>query len=387
MKEEKIKYGMVGGGPGAFIGEIHRKAAALDGEIELVAGAFSSDPEKSILQGNKLLLDTGRVYKSYQEMAENESKLPKDKKIDFVSIVTPNNSHFQIIKSFIDAGINILCDKPLAITIEEAEEINKLVKKNNIIFGLTYNYTGYPMVKQAREIIKLGKIGKIRKLVIEYPQGWLSTYLEGKNMKQAVWRTDPKKAGISGCIGDIGSHSENLIHYIARLQIEEIFSDLTIFVPKRKLEDDGNVLIHFKEGARGILYASQISAGEENNHKIRVYGEKGSIEWQHDDQNSLHLKMLGEPELIYKRGNDYLEEIVKHNTRLPSGHPEAFIEAFSNIYLNFARTIKAIKNNKEPNDFDLDFPKISDGVRGVYFINQVVESSNKREWVNFNFKY
>ncbi len=384
--ERKIKYGMVGGGPGSFIGAVHRKAAALDGYTELVAGAFSSSPEKSKQMGKELLLDPSRVYGSYKEMAEKEAKLPEGERIDFVSITTPNNTHFEIAKTFIEAGINVVCDKPMTTTLEDAEELCRLVKKHDVVFALTHNYTGYPMVKQARELVKKGILGEIRKIVVEYPQGWLSTYLEGTGAKQAVWRTDPKQAGISSCIGDIGTHAENLARYITGLEMEELIADLTTFVPNRKLEDDGNILIHYSGGARGILYASQISVGEENNLRIRVYGTDASLEWHQENPNYLYVKYGNGPEKVYKRGNDYLDEIAKHNSRLPFGHPEGFIEAFANIYVNVSRTIAARLAGEKPSEYDLDFPTVQDGAIGVHFIYKTVESSKKRAWVDARYK-
>jgi predicted dehydrogenase len=377
----KLRYGMVGGGPGAFIGAVHRKAAALDGEMELVAGAFSSKPEKSKQQGAELFLQLPRVYNSYQEMAEKESRLPQDERIDFVAIVTPNHTHFDIAKAFITAGFHVVCDKPMTTTLADAEELCRLVKRHGVIFALTHNYTGYPMVKQARELVRQGKLGAIRKIVVEYPQGWLSTLLEGKGAKQAVWRTDPNQAGVAGCFGDIGSHAENLAHYITGLEIEELCADLTTFVPGRKLDDDANTLVHYEGGARGIMYASQISVGEENNLRIRVYGAEASLEWRQEDPNYLYVRRSNEPMQIYKRGNNYLAPIAAHNSRLPSGHPEAFIEAFANIYRNAGRTIAAKISGVAPGEFEADFPTVQDGARGVHFIHAVVQSSQQRGWM------
>lgn len=378
---------MVGGGPGAFIGDVHRKAAALDGEIELVAGAFSSTPEKSYEQGRLLYLNPDRVYGSYKEMAEKEALLPPGERIDFVSIVTPNHTHFDIAKTFIEAGFHVVCDKPMTLTVEESEELCRLVAKHDVVFALTHNYTGYPMVKEARSLVQQGKLGEIRKIVVEYPQGWLSTFLEGEGAKQAVWRTDPKQAGVSSCIGDIGSHAENLAHYITGLEMEEICADLTTFVPGRKLDDDGNILVRYTNGARGILYASQISVGEENNLTIRVYGTEASLEWHQEEPNSLLVKYQNAPRQIYTRGNDYLSDAAKHNTRIPSGHPEAFIEAFANIYRNAARTIAAKISGGEPSAFDLDFPTVQDGARGVHFIHKAVESAKSdAKWVDARYQ-
>lgn len=380
----KITYGMVGGGPGAFIGAVHRMAAVLDGRMELAAGSFSSNPEKSKQTGETLLLPTSRVYGSYQEMAEKESRLPPGERIDFVSIVTPNSSHFKIAKAFIEAGFNVICDKPMTTTLEDAEALCGLVKKRGVVFALTHNYTGYPMVKQAKEMVRKGEIGKVRKIVVEYPQGWLHADLDAQGAKQAVWRTDPSQAGVSSCIGDIGTHAENLVRYITGLEIEEICADLTTFVQGRRLEDDGNILVHYKGGARGILYASQISIGEENSLKIRVYGEKASLEWRQENPNYLSLKSDG-PELIYKRGNGYLESVVAANTRIPSGHPEGFIEAFANIYRNAADTLAAKLEGLSPDPVVLDFPTVRDGAIGVNFIHKTVESGRKRGWINASY--
>ncbi|MFK7845415.1 MAG: Gfo/Idh/MocA family protein [Rhodothermales bacterium] len=378
----KVRYGMVGGGPGAFIGGVHRKAAALDGEIELIAGAFSSSPEKSKQQGEELFLDPSRVYGSYAEMAEKESKLPLGERIDFVSIVTPNNSHFAIAKTFLEAGFHVICDKPMTMTVEESEELCRLVKKHDAVFALTHNYTGYPMVKQAKQMVKDGKLGEIRKVVVEYPQGWLATFLEAEGAKQAVWRTDPKQAGVSSAIGDIGSHAENLARYITGLEIEEIFADLTTFVPGRLLEDDANMLVKFKGGAKGILYCSQISVGEENNLRIRVYGTEASMEWRQEHPNYLNVKRPDGPEQVFKRGNDYLSPVAQHNTRLPAGHPEAFLEAFANIYLNASRTMAAKIAGESPGEFDTDYPTVQDGAVGVHFIHTAVKSGKEGAWVD-----
>ncbi|MCS5611868.1 MAG: Gfo/Idh/MocA family oxidoreductase [Candidatus Poribacteria bacterium] len=381
----KIRYGMVGGGPGAFIGAVHRKAAALDGGIELVAGAFSSDPDKSRQQGEELLLDSRRVYSSYQEMAEQESLLPGGERIDFVSIVTPNHVHFEVAKAFIEAGFHVVCDKPMTNTVEDAESLCKLVSEYGAVFALTHNYTGYPMVKQARELVRNGELGDIRKVVVEYPQGWLATLLEAEGAKQAVWRTDPNQAGVSSCIADIGSHAENLARYITELEIEEICADLTTFVPGRQLEDDGNLLVHYKGGARGILYASQISVGEENDINIRVYGTKASLRWRQENPNYLSVKYPDGPEQVYKRGNDYLSEIAVHNSRIPFGHPEAFIEAFANIYVNASRTMAAKIAGHDLGAFDTDFPTVQDGAIGVHFIHKSVESGKARAWIDASY--
>ena len=377
----KLRYGMVGGGPGAFIGAVHRKAAALDGEIELVAGAFSSDPEKSRQMGTVLHLDPRRVYRSYEEMAEKEAALPPEERIDFVAIVTPNHLHYPIAKTFIEAGFHVVCDKPLTTTLEEAEALCRLVAQHKVLFALTHNYSGYPMVKQARAMVQEGLLGEIRKIVVEYPQGWLATPLEQTGQKQAAWRTDPKMAG-AGALGDIGSHADHLARYITGLELDRLCADVTTFVPGRKVEDDANLLVHYQNGARGILYASQVSVGEENNLRIRIYGEKAALEWHQEEPNYLYVRYPDRPEQVYKRGNDYLAPAARRASRLPSGHPEAFIEAFANIYLNFARTLKAHLAGEKPDPLDLDFPTVQDGARGVHFILTALESGRRRAWVD-----
>jgi predicted dehydrogenase len=371
---------MVGGGPGAFIGAVHRQAAALDGEIDLVAGAFSSSAEKSRRQGDASFLDPKRVYGSYEEMVERERALPAGERIDFVSIVTPNSSHFPIAKAFLDAGINVVCDKPMTTTLADAEELCRLVKKHDLVFGLTHNYTGYPMVKQARELVRQGTIGRIRKVVAEYPQGWM-TKASGINM----WRLDPKVAGISSAVGDIGVHAWHLARYVTGLEIEAVSADLTSFGEGYELEDDANLLVHYEGGARAVLYASQISAGEENALRIRVYGTEAGLDWRQEDPNYLHLRYPDKPAVVYKRGNDYLEPVARHNTRLPFGHPEGFIEAFANIYRNVGRTIAARIAGTSPSPFDLDFPTVQDGARGVHFIHTTIASGKARGWVDASY--
>jgi len=381
----KLRYGMVGGGPGAFIGEVHRKAAALDGMMDLVAGAFSSDAAKSKQQGEALFLDPNRVYDSFEEMAEKEAALPADQRIDFVSIVTPNFLHFAIAKAFIERGFHVVCDKPMTTTLEDAEALCRLVEKHDVVFALTHNYTGYPMVKQARAMVQNGELGDIRKIVVEYPQGWLATRLEETGSKQAEWRTDPSKAGVSSAVGDIGSHAENLARYVTGLEIESLHADITTFVPGRALEDDANMLVHFKGGARGILYCSQVSVGEENNHRIRVYGTKASLEWHQETPNYLSVRSSDGPERIFKRGNDYLSDAAKGASRLPSGHPEAFIEAFANIYVSAGRAIATRIAGDEPAPESTDFPTVRDGAIGVHFIHKAIESGKKRDWVDASY--
>ncbi len=379
----KIRMGMVGGGRGAFIGAVHRMASALDGEIELVCGAFSSDPEKSKASGADFYLSPDRVYGSYAEMIEKEKALPEDVRMDFVSIVTPNHVHYGPAKMALENGFHVVCDKPLCFDMEEARDLERLVEETGLIFALTHNYTGYPMVKQARNMVANGTIGEVRKVVVEYPQGWLSTKLEDSEQKQASWRTDPKRSGIAGSMGDIGTHAENLAEYITGLQIKEMCADLTIFVPGRLLDDDGNVLLRFDNGARGILYASQISAGEENNLRIRIYDTKAGLEWHQQEPNSLQVKWLDRPMEVLRTGVGDLAAAAQAHTRLPAGHPEGYLEAFANIYRNFAKHVQARLAGKDP-DPVYDFPTVSDGVRGMQFIIKVVESSGtEQKWLSF----
>ena len=381
----KLRMGMVGGGRGAFIGAVHRMAAALDGQIELVCGAFSSDPEKSKLSGQDLHLDPERVYTNFEEMILREKQLPEDKRMDFISVVTPNHVHFAPTKMALENGFHVICDKPLCYNMEEAYELRDIVKKSGKVFALTHNYTGYPMVKQARSMIKNGEIGQIRRVVVEYPQGWLSTKLEASDQKQASWRTDPSKSGIAGCMGDIGTHAENLAEYMTGLRIKQLCADLSVFVPGRLLDDDGNVLLRFDNGAKGILFASQISAGEENNLKIRVYGTKAGLEWHQQEPNTLLVKWLDQPMQVLRTGVGPLSPESAAHTRLPSGHPEGYLEAFANIYRNFAHCVLAHENGRDPDPYLADFPDVEDGVRGMQFIYKVVESSNADEkWIEFD---
>ncbi len=373
----KIRYGMVGGGRGAFIGAVHRIAANIDGQIELAAGAFSSDPEKSKASGADLFLPASRCYGSFAEMIETEAMLPADQRIDFIAIVTPNHVHFPPAKMALEHGFHVLSDKPATFNLAEAKELQKLVKKSGLLYGLTHNYTGYPLVKEARHLVASGKLGKIRKVVVEYPQGWLATRIEASGQKQASWRTDPKRSGAAGCIGDIGTHAENLAEYVTGLQISELAADITAFVKGRKLDDDGNVLLRFKGGAKGVLHSSQISVGEENNLNLRVYGELGGLEWHQKEPNTLLVKWPDQPMQVYRTANGYLSDAAKAAGRTPPSHPEGYLEAFANIYKNFATAIRARQaGEKLAKDHPAnDFPKIEDGVRGMAFIEAVVASS------------
>jgi predicted dehydrogenase len=370
----KLNAGMVGGGRDAFIGGVHRMAMRLDGKINLVAGAFSSNPEKAKLSGEDLLLDPKRVYPDYRTMATEEGRLPAGERIDFVSIVTPNRTHVPVAKAFLEAGFNVVCDKPLAFDLDEARALRDLVRKTGKVFALTHNYTGYPMVKEARELVRNGELGEILKVVAEYPQGWLIKPIETEGHRGAAWRTDPQQAGAAGCIGDIGTHAENLGRYITGLQIEELCAEFTSFVKGRQLEDDANLLIRYKGGAKGVLCASQISVGEENNLSIRVYGSQASLEWHQEDPNDLVVKYGDKPRRIYRRGNEYLSAVAKRFTRVPSGHPEAFLEAFANIYVEAARAIEA-EVNGQPIPPDCDFPTVEDGVEGMALIATAVQSA------------
>ncbi len=380
--KQKLRMGMVGGGLGAFIGAVHRMAAAIDGEIELVCGAFSSDPEKSRASGAALGLPADRCYGTFEEMIRREKRLRPDRRMQFVSIVTPNHVHFAPAKMALENGFAVICDKPLAFNLKEALTLEKIVEKTGQLFALTHNYTGYPMVKQARQMIRHGEIGALRKVVVEYPQGWLSTPLESSGQKQAAWRTDPARSGIAGAMGDIGTHAENLAEYITGQHITELCADISTFVPGRALDDDGNVLLHFSGGAKGILHASQISAGEENNLNIRIYGEKGGLEWRQMEPNTLLVKWLDRPTQVYRTGVGNLYPEAQAHTRIPAGHPEGYLEAFANIYRNFALCLRARFEGREPDPVYLDFPSVHDGVRGMRFIEKVIASgkSNKK-WV------
>lgn len=376
--------GMVGGGAGAFIGVIHRIAAIMDGEIELVCGAFSSDPIKSTAAGIALNLHPSRVYATYMEMITKEKALPEDVRMDIISIVTPNHIHFDPARLALENGFHVVLDKPMTFSLEEALALQTIVNKTHKYFCLTHTYTGYPMVKEAREQIRFGNLGTIRKLFVTYPQGWLNTFLESSDNKQAAWRTDPTKSGIAGCMGDIGSHAFNLAEYITGLKVTKLFADINIVVEGRKLDDDGAVLLKFENGASGVLIASQILAGEENDLNIKVYGDKGGLEWKHNDPNSLLLKFPGKPYETWRAGNDYLSPLAKHNTRTKAGHPEGYIEAFANHYRNFALCVKAELSGKQPEQEWLDFPGIEEGVRGMAFIENVIEAGRTdTKWKTF----
>jgi len=359
--KRKIKMGMIGGGRGAFIGAVHRIAANIDGQIELVCGAFSSSEEKSKLSGEDFFLAPERCYANFEEMMEKESALPEGERMDFVAIVTPNHVHFPAAKATLEAGFSVLSDKPATLDLAEAQELKKIVEKTGLLYGLTHNYTGYPLVKQARQMIADGKLGDIRKVVVEYPQGWLATKIEDSGQKQAAWRTDPTKSGATGCVGDIGTHAENLAEYITGLHIKELSADLTSFVDGRILDDDANMLLRFENGAKGVLHSSQIAVGEENNLNIRIWGEKGGIEWHQKEPNTMLVKWLEEPMQVYRTGNGYLGDSAANATRTPPAHPEGYLEGFANVYVNFVNHLRAVIDGVKPDPKFTDYPTIDDG--------------------------
>lgn len=365
---------MVGGGAGAFIGAVHRSAAIMDGEIEFAAGALSSTPEKARESAKELGLPKERNYGSWEDMLEGELALPEEERVDLVSVVTPNHLHFPVSLAFVEAGFHVVCDKPMVHSSAQAAKLAQAVERSGVVFCVTYQYTGYPMVKQARHMVKGGVLGEIRKVVVEYNQGWLASEVENGGDKQASWRTDPEKSGVAGTMGDIGSHAENLVSTVTGLEASEVCADLTSFVPGRRLDDDANMLIRYSDGARGVLVASQISAGEENALALKVYGEEGGIEWRQEEPNHLIHRPAEAPVQIYKRGNEYLCKEAKEAARIPPGHPEAFIEAFANVYGAVAEAIRSGKPS--------GFPTVHDGARGVRFIEKVVESSaSERKWI------
>ena len=376
----KLKMGMVGGGTGSFIGDVHRKAANIDGMIDLVCGVFSSTAEKSLTSGKDLGIPNHRVYESFEEMIMEEAKLPEDDRMDFVSIVTPNHMHFPPAKMALEKGFHVICDKPLSLSLEEAIELEKVVVSSGKIFALTHNYTGYPMVKQAKAMIAKGDLGVIRKINVHYLQGWLSTAIEKTGQKQAAWRVDPKRSGIGGALGDIGTHAENLVEYITNIKIDTIAADLTAFGEGRSLDDDGNILLRFENGAKGIMSFSQIATGEENNLGVKIYGTKGSIEWYQENPNQLIIKWLDQPKQIYTPGGNGTYPESSEYVRIPAGHPEGYLEGFATIYRSFAKELTTIKNEKSISE-KLDFPTIADGVRGMKFIYAAVESNkNNASW-------
>ena len=386
MAARKLRMGMIGGGKDAFIGAIHRIAANMDGMIELVCGALSIKPETAIESGQMLFIPQNRIYLTYQEMIEKEANLPADQRMDFVTIVTPNFVHYAPAMMALDHGFHVVIEKPMTFTLEEAKSLKQKVEETGLLLCLTHTYSGYPMVKQAKQMIKAGMLRKIRKVHVEYPQGWLSKLSEREGNAQAAWRTDPSKSGKSGSMGDIGTHAAHLAEYITGSSITKLCADLNIIVEGRMLDDDGNVLLRFDNGAVGVLVASQVSAGEENALRIKVYGEKGGLEWAQMEPNTLLVKWLDQPAQILRAGSNYsmLSSYATHNCRTPGGHPEGYLEAFGNIYRNFALTLSAKLEGRQPGEEALDYPKVDEGIRGMAFIDTVVKSNQSdQKWTEF----
>ena len=381
----KLRMGMVGGGKDAFIGAIHRLAANMDGLIEIVSGALSIVPEIAKDSGKALFLAEDRTYLTFEEMLEKESKLPADKRIDFVTVVTPNFAHFAPAMMALDKGFHVVVEKPITFTLDEAKQLKKKVAETGLLLLLTHTYSGYPMVKQAKAMVKEGTLGKIRKIYVEYPQGWLSKLSEREGNAQAAWRTDPKKSGKAGAMGDIGTHAAHLAEYVSGLKITHMCADLNILVEGRALDDDGNVLLKFDNGAAGVLMASQVAAGEENALRIRIYGEHGGLEWAQQEPNTLIVRWHGKPTQILRAGtNGHLSPTALQNCRTPAGHPEGYLEAFANLYRNFALTLSARIDGTKPSEAALDFPSVEDGIRGMAFIDTVVKSGQSKEkWTAF----
>jgi len=377
---ETIKYGMVGGGPGSLIGEVHRKAAQFDGKAEIVSGAFSRSYDKTLQTGEELNLEEDRLYEDYGEMAEAEGE--RDDGIDFVSIVVPNKFHYPVAKKFLGAGIHVVCDKPLTVTLEEARELERLTREKDLLFAVTYTYSGYPMVKQARELVRAGELGDIRVVQGEYPQEWLSESVEDEGNKQAEWRTDPELSGDSNCVGDIGTHIENTVSYITDLDIDSVAANMSIFGEGRELDDNAEMMVKFSGGATGSFWCSQVAIGHDNGLKVRVYGTEGSLIWEQENPNYLKVASLDGPKRTLSRGRDELLESASDVVRLPGGHPEGFYEAFSNIYSNFLAALKDKKQGKDINPEDYDYPDVAEGVQGVKFIQTCLKSSNHdSDWV------
>jgi len=380
----KLRMGMIGGGNDAFIGAIHRLAANMDGKIELVCGALSINKDIAIESGKSLFLAPERTYTSYDEMLEKEAALPEDVRMDFVTIVTPNFAHFAPAMMALEKGFHVVIEKPITLSLEEAIALDQKVKETGLVLCLTHTYTGYPMVKEARNLIQSGKIGKVRKVYVEYRQGWLSRLSEREGNAGAAWRTDAKKSGKSGVMGDIGTHAFNLAEYISGLEVAELCANLNVVVENRALDDDGAVLLKFNSGASGVLIATQVAAGEENNLSIRIYGELGGIEWHQQEPNSLLLKWYDKPMETLRAGSGYLSDIGRHNCRTPGGHPEGYLEAFANIYRNFSLTLAARINGTAVNADVVEFPSVKEGIRGMAFIENVVKSNESSEkWVKY----
>jgi predicted dehydrogenase len=375
----KLRYAMVGGGQGAFIGAVHRMAMALDGQYELVAGALSSTPDKARASGRELGLADDRNHGDWQSLLADELQRGPDQRIDVVSIVTPNHVHFPVAQAFVEAGFHVVCDKPLVHTAAQADALVAAVRQRGTVFGVTYNYTGYPMVRQAREMVRAGELGPIRKVVAEYNQGWLATRLEAEGNKQAAWRSDPAQSGGAGAVGDIGSHAENLIASVTGLRLESLCADLTAFVPGRPLDDDASMLLRFAGGARGVLVASQVNTGLENGLRLRVSGTEGSLEWWQEEPNRLTHFPLNGPPRVLTRGAPWLHPAAQRASRIPPGHPEGFIEAFANVYAGVAADIRAHAADRIADPLEADYPDVEVGARGVHFIEAVLASARGNE--------
>jgi predicted dehydrogenase len=383
----KLRMGMIGGGKDAFIGAVHRIALNMDGLVELVCGALSINPDIAVDSGKSLFLDENRIYLNYEEMIRKESEMPADKRIDFVTIVTPNFAHFAPAMMALDHGFNVVIEKPMTFTLEEAKQLQQKVQETGLQLCLTHTYSGYPMVKQAKQMISEGVLGKVRKVYVEYAQGWLSKLSEREGNAQAAWRTDPKKSGKAGCMGDIGTHAAHLAEYVSGAKISQLCADLNIVVEGRGLDDDGGVLLKFDNGASGVLIATQVAAGEENALRLRIYGEKGGIEWAQQEPNTLLVKWLDAPAQVFRAGAGYtnhLSSFATQNCRTPGGHPEGYLEAFGNIYRNFALSLLAKQEGKEPSKENADYPRVEEGVRMMAFIDNVVASSQSdKKWYDF----
>lgn len=375
----KLRMGMIGGGKDAFIGAIHRIAANMDGLVELVCGSLSINKDIAIDSGRSLFLPEDRIYTTYEEMLEKESQRPESERMDFVTIVTPNFAHFAPAMMALEKGFHVVVEKPITLTLDEALQLKEKLDQSGRLLCLTHTYTGYPMVKQAKELIRKGTLGKIKKVFVEYRQGWLSKLLEREGNQGAAWRTDPKKGGKSAVMGDIGTHAFNLAEYISGLQVTNVCADLNTMVEGRQLDDDGSVLLQFNNGARGVLAATQVAAGEENNLSIKIYGENGGLEWHQQEPNTLLLKWLDKPAEVLRAGSGYLTEIARHNSRTPGGHPEGYLEAFGNIYRNFALTVSAKINNTTVDNTIVEFPSVIEGIRGMAFVDSVVKSNQSSE--------
>jgi len=381
-KTAPLTYGMIGGGKGAFIGDVHRKAIGMDGKARLVAGCFSQSYENTLATGEACGVEKSRLYRTFEEMIKTEAR--RDDKIDFVVIVTPNSTHFPAAKLAVENGIQVVCDKPLTTRLRDAEELGRLGREKDNFFCVTYAYSGYPMVKHMRDMVKNGELGDIRFVGGEYPQDWLATLLEKTGQKQAAWRTDPKLAGASNCVGDIGSHIEHMVSYVTGLEIESLLARLDHFGEGRPLDDNASILLNYKGGARGIYWSSQIAVGHDNGLRIRVYGTKAGFEWAQENPNYLKVSYVKKPTEFLSRGRDNMSPRAQALSRIPSGHPEGYFEAFANIYLTYLTALGKRKSGQPLGDDELDFPDVKDGVRGVRFIERCVESSRKGYvWVDF----